>query len=68
LNGAKIGAGAVIAAGALVTEGMEVPAGMLAMGTPAKIRREVSPEEEERFRNNCDKYVEITGIYKEEQF
>jgi gamma-carbonic anhydrase len=68
LNGAKIGAGAVVAAGALVPEGMQVPAGMLAMGSPAKVRREVSPEEEERFRKNCDNYVEITGVYKEEQF
>jgi len=67
LNGAKIGAGAVVAAGALVPEGMQVPAGMLAMGSPAKIRREVSAQEEERFRKSCDNYVEITGIYKEEQ-
>ena len=57
----------VVAAGALVPEGMQVPAGMLAMGSPAKVRREVSPEEEERFRKNCDNYVEITAIYKEEQ-
>src|SRR4051812_48315774 len=50
LNGARIGQGAVIAAGALVPEGMEVPPGMLAMGVPAKVRREVTPEEKERFR------------------
>jgi carbonic anhydrase/acetyltransferase-like protein (isoleucine patch superfamily) len=67
LNGAKIGSGAVVAAGALVPEGMEVPPNTLVMGTPAKIRREVSPEEKERFRKNCDNYVRITAIYKEEQ-
>jgi carbonic anhydrase/acetyltransferase-like protein (isoleucine patch superfamily) len=67
LNGAKIGAGAVIAAGALVPEGMHVSARMLAMGSPAKIRREVSAEEEERFRQGSDRYIEITAIYKEEQ-
>ncbi|MGI8958664.1 MAG: gamma carbonic anhydrase family protein [Bryobacteraceae bacterium] len=67
LNGAKIGAGAVVAAGALVPEGMQVPARMLVMGSPAKIRREVSAQEEERFQKNCDNYIEITGIYKEEQ-
>ncbi len=66
LNGAKIGSGAVVAAGALVPEGMEVPPGMLAMGTPAKIRREVSAEEQERFAKNCNNYVKITAIYKEE--
>lgn len=66
LNGAKIGRGAVIAAGALVPEGMEVPANMLAMGTPAKVRREVSPEEQERFAANCDNYVKLGAEYKEE--
>ena len=67
LNGAKIGAGAVVAAGALVPEGMEIPAKMLAMGTPAKIRREVTPEEQDRFHKNCRNYVAITAIYKDEQ-
>ncbi len=67
LNGARVGPGAVVAAGALVPEDMEVPANMLVMGTPAKMRREVTPEEQERFRKNCNNYVRITAIYKEEQ-
>jgi carbonic anhydrase/acetyltransferase-like protein (isoleucine patch superfamily) len=67
LNGARIGAGAVVAAGALVPEGMEVPENVLVMGMPARIRRDVSAEEQERFRKNCDNYVRITAIYKEEQ-
>jgi len=67
LNGAKIGAGAVIAAGALVPEGMEVPPETLVMGAPAKVRRSVTAEEKQRFRKNCDNYVKITAIYKDEQ-
>jgi len=67
LNGAKIGAGAVIAAGALVPEGMEVPPETLVMGAPAKVRRSVTAEEKRRFRKNCDNYVKITAIYKDEQ-
>lgn len=66
LNGAKIGAGAVVGAGALVPEGMEVPANTVVMGMPARIRRNVSAEEQERFRINCDNYVRLTAIYKEE--
>jgi len=66
LNGAKIGAGAVVAAGALVPEGMQVPAKALVMGMPAKVRREITPEEQERFRTNSENYVRITAIYKEE--
>lgn len=67
LNGAKIGAGAVVAAGALVPEGMEVPAQTLVMGAPAKVRRPITPEEQRRFRKNCENYVKITAIYKDEQ-
>ena len=67
LNGAKIGAGAVVAAGALVPERMEVPPNTLVMGAPAKIRREVTPDEQARFRKNCANYVWLTAIYKEEQ-
>ena len=67
LNGAKIGSGAVVAAGALVPEGMEVPANALVMGAPAKVRREVSAEEQARFAKNCDNYVKITSVYKDEQ-
>jgi len=66
LNGAKIGRGAIVAAGALVAEGTEVPAGMVVMGTPAKVKRAVTEEEMARFRENCDNYVRITAIYKEE--
>lgn len=66
LNGARIGKGAVVAAGALVPEGMEVPPNTLVMGAPAKIRREVTAEEQERFSKNCDSYVNLTAIYKEE--
>jgi carbonic anhydrase/acetyltransferase-like protein (isoleucine patch superfamily) len=67
LNGAKIGAGAVVAAGALVPESMEIPPGTVVMGMPAKVRRNVTAEERERFRTNCNNYVRITAIYKEEQ-
>lgn len=66
LNGAKIGQGCVIAAGALVPEGMEIPARSLAMGVPAKVRREVTGGERERFRLNADHYIELRGQYREE--
>src|SRR5437899_10759708 len=38
LDGARIGVRAMIAGGALVTPETEVPDGMLAMGTPAKVK------------------------------
>ncbi len=66
LNGARVGAGAVIAAGALVPERMEVPPNALVMGTPGKVKRDVTPEERARFAQNCQNYVNLTVIYKEE--
>ncbi|HZH84723.1 MAG TPA: gamma carbonic anhydrase family protein [Phototrophicaceae bacterium] len=66
LNGARIGAGAVVAAGALVTEGMQVAAGTLVMGAPAKPRRAVTAEEQERFRKGVAGYVEKAAIYRDE--
>jgi carbonic anhydrase/acetyltransferase-like protein (isoleucine patch superfamily) len=64
LNHARVGRGAVIGAGALIPEGMEVPAGMIALGVPAKVRREVTAEERERFRAGVEHYVERAEIYR----
>jgi len=66
LNGAKIGPGAIVAAGSLVPEGMDVPANTLVMGAPAKVKRAVTADEQERFKQNCQNYVRITAVYKEE--
>jgi carbonic anhydrase/acetyltransferase-like protein (isoleucine patch superfamily) len=66
LNGAKIGKGSVIAAGAMVPEGAEIPPYSMVMGVPAKVKRETTPEERERFRLNTLHYVEAARIYKEE--
>jgi carbonic anhydrase/acetyltransferase-like protein (isoleucine patch superfamily) len=38
LDGARIGARAMVAAGALVTPGTEIPAGVLAIGAPARVK------------------------------
>jgi carbonic anhydrase/acetyltransferase-like protein (isoleucine patch superfamily) len=66
LNHARIGAGAVVAAGALAPEGMEIPPGMLAMGMPAKVRRPVNAEEQERFREGVRHYAERADTYRSE--
>jgi gamma-carbonic anhydrase len=66
LNGARIGKGSVIAAGALVPERMEVPPGAMVMGVPAKVKRELTPEERERFRENAQNYVRYRQTYREE--
>jgi carbonic anhydrase/acetyltransferase-like protein (isoleucine patch superfamily) len=66
LNGAKIGKGSVVAAGSLVPEFMQVPPSTLVMGVPAKAKRAVAPEEQDRFREGVQNYVEKARIFKEE--
>jgi gamma-carbonic anhydrase len=66
LNGAKIGKGSIIAAGALVPERMEVPPGTMVMGVPARVKREITPEERERFSENAQNYVRYRQTYREE--
>ncbi|MDE0637290.1 MAG: gamma carbonic anhydrase family protein [Candidatus Poribacteria bacterium] len=57
LTGCKIGERAIVAAGTLVREGQEIPPGTVAMGVPAKVRREATEAELERVRNGKDDYV-----------
>jgi carbonic anhydrase/acetyltransferase-like protein (isoleucine patch superfamily) len=66
LNGAKIGSGSVIAAGAVVPEGAEVPPRSMVMGVPAKVKRPLTEDERDRFRQNAKHYVESTEIYRNE--
>ena len=45
LNGARIGHDSIIAAGTLITEGTIIEPGSLVMGSPGKVRRQLSEEE-----------------------
>ncbi len=46
LNRARIGKRCIVAAGAIVTEGKEFPDGSLIMGSPAKVVKPLSPEQQ----------------------
>jgi carbonic anhydrase/acetyltransferase-like protein (isoleucine patch superfamily) len=56
LDGAVIGDHALVAAGATVAPGMSVPPGMLAVGTPAKVVREVTGTAKEWVDTNPEVY------------
>lgn len=57
LNGARIGKGCLIGANALVTEGMEIPDGSMVLGSPAKIRKQLTEEQRIALMHNADHYV-----------
>jgi len=69
LNGAKIGKGCIVGAGALVTEGKEFPDGSMIIGSPAKVVRELTPEQQAGLQMSALHYMENarrfkTGLHK----
>lgn len=57
LNGARIGKHCLVGAGALVTEGKEFPDGSLIMGSPAKVARELTPEQIAGLKASATHYI-----------
>jgi carbonic anhydrase/acetyltransferase-like protein (isoleucine patch superfamily) len=57
MNGAKIGRNCLVGAGALVTEGKEFPDGSMILGSPAKVVRELAPEQAARMGLGAQSYV-----------
>lgn len=64
LNGAKVGKNCLIGAKALVTEGMEIPENSLAVGAPAKVIREVTPDNVARMREGAKSYIDRARLYR----
>ena len=58
LNGAVIGKGCLVGAGSLVTEGKVFPDGSMILGSPAKVVRQLSPEQLEGLRMSARHYVD----------
>lgn len=63
LNRARIGRCCLIGANALVTEGREIPDFSLALGSPAKVVRQLSEAEIAGLREIADGYVEKIRRY-----
>ncbi len=57
LNRARIGRNSLVGAGALVTEGKAFPDGVLIVGSPARVVRELTPEQIEGLRRSAEHYV-----------
>ena len=64
LDGAKVGEFTLLGAGSLVPPGKEIPSGVLAMGSPAKVIRELSQEEKENLTKSALKYVNLANNHK----
>lgn len=64
LNGAKIGKGCLVGAGSLVTENKEFPDGSMIIGSPAKVVRQLTPEQLEGFLRSAEHYVANARRYR----
>lgn len=65
LNGAKIGRNCLIGANALIPEGMEVPDGSLVVGSPGKVKRQLSEDEIEGLKHSAEHYMENLKRYRQ---
>jgi carbonic anhydrase/acetyltransferase-like protein (isoleucine patch superfamily) len=66
LNKAKIGKNCLVGAGSLVTEGKEFPDGSMIMGSPAKVVRQLSPEQIEALQASAQHYQNNAKRYAQE--
>ena len=66
LDGAKIGNDCIIGAGSLVTKNTVIPDGSLVMGSPAKIRRNLTWEEKLGILENSKEYVSVAREMQEQ--
>lgn len=64
LDGAEIGERSIIGAGALVTQGKVIPPGSMVIGSPAKVVRALTAEEQEGLREWAARYVRIIPHYR----
>jgi carbonic anhydrase/acetyltransferase-like protein (isoleucine patch superfamily) len=63
LDGARIGARSIIGANATVTMHKEIPPGSLVMGSPAKVVRTLTDEEQAGVRVWAERYVTLSRYY-----
>lgn len=67
LDSAVVEEGAFVGAGSLVPPGKVIPAGMLALGSPAKVVRAVTDEDRADMKRIVESYVEKGKHYKQHQ-
>ena len=64
LNGAVIGKNCLVGAGSLVTEGKVFPDGSMIVGSPARVVRQLTPEQMEGLRMSAQHYIENASRFR----
>ena len=63
MDGAEVGPRSIIGAGALVTMGTKIPPGSLVLGSPARVVRSLSGEEQGSLKGWAENYVLLSRRY-----
>jgi len=66
LNGVRIGKNCLVGANALITENKTIPDGSLVLGSPARVVKTLTPEQQAALTDNAKHYVENFKRYKRE--
>lgn len=64
LDGAEVGDFTLLGAGSLVPPGKKIPSGVLAMGSPAKVVRELTEEEKQNLTKSAINYIETANNHR----
>jgi carbonic anhydrase/acetyltransferase-like protein (isoleucine patch superfamily) len=65
MNGARIGKSSLIGANTLIPEGKEIPDGVLVLGSPGKVVRELKQEEKDYLLKIAQGYIDRSRFYKD---
>ncbi len=65
MDGAVVGDDCLIGAGSLVKEGMQIPAGSVAMGSPAVIKRALTQKEKDWIKKSAENYYQLAKKYQD---
>lgn len=64
LDGAEVGDYSIIGAGSVVAGGKKIPSGVLVLGSPGKIVRELTEEEKKGLEASAKNYISFSKKYK----
>ena len=63
LDGVRVGANSLVAAGSLLTPGTQIPPNSMVMGSPAKVKRQLTEDELAYLQKSWRNYVELKKHY-----
>jgi gamma-carbonic anhydrase len=67
LDGVRVGRNSLVAAGSLLTPNTKIPPESLVMGSPAKVKRQLTPEELAGLTRSWQNYIDLSRLYLSEQ-